>query len=85
MSIRITISLDESTERSIRALARKKRKTISGLIRDFVAAASKKEGIIVNEQGLGYSLRSPRKVLKDTEKDYKTLLEEIREEKFSRR
>lgn len=84
MSVRITISLDEYTERSVRALARKRKKTVSGLIREFITAASKKEKLTVNEQGLGYALRPSGSVLKGRGQDYKTLLGEIREEKFNR-
>lgn len=39
MATKITISMDAFTERSIKALVRKRKMTVSGLIRDFVRTA----------------------------------------------
>jgi hypothetical protein len=86
MPVKLTISLDDYTEQSIKALARKRRTTVSGLIRDFVKAAAGNENPTTSPQGgLGTILRASHSLLPDTEKDYKTLLGELREEKHKTR
>ena len=82
MAVKITISMDAFTERSIKALARKRKMTVSGLIREFVHSASKKEKIDIDEHGLG-TLLKPSSAIKDLPAlDYKTILGMIREEKL---
>lgn len=82
MATKITISMDAFTEQSIKALARKRKMTVSGLIRDFVRTASKKEKINIAEQGLGTLLRPSSPIEELPELDYKTILGMLREEKF---
>ncbi|HRO46966.1 hypothetical protein [Agriterribacter sp.] len=82
MAGKITISIDAFTEQSIKALARKRKMTVSGLIREFVRTASKKEKIDIDEQGLGTLLKPSSSVQELPVLDYKTLLGMIREEKF---
>ncbi|WP_152267415.1 hypothetical protein [Agriterribacter humi] len=56
--------------------------TASGLIREFVRTASKKEKIDIAEQGLGTSLRPSFPIEELPVLDYKAILGMIREEKF---
>ena len=81
MPVKLTISIDEYTEQAVKALARKRKTTVSSLIRDLVREFSAKDDIQVPVQGgLGTLLRAPRPVDVDPKKDYKTLLSALREE-----
>ncbi|HRP56488.1 hypothetical protein [Agriterribacter sp.] len=59
--------------------------TVSGLIREFVRTASKKEKIDIAEQGLGTLLRPSSPIQELAVSDYKIMLGKIREEKFKAR
>ncbi|HRN57983.1 MAG TPA: hypothetical protein PLL71_16100 [Agriterribacter sp.] len=82
MAVKITISLDTFTEQSIKALAQKRKMTVSGLIREFVHRASEKEKIDIAEQGLGTLLRPSSSIQELPALDYKVMLGMLREEKF---
>lgn len=82
MSVKITISVDEQVKRSLSALARKKRKTISGFISEMVKRESVLENIPARKQGLGSLLRTHHSGLKgDKGEDYKEMLGRMLEEK----
>lgn len=85
MTTKVTISVDEQIKQSMTALARKRKRTVSGLISDMITKEAKKEHINVSGKGLGSLLRSHDNILgEDTNKDYKTLLGEILEAKHNR-
>lgn len=78
----MTISIDEQVKRSLSALARKNKKTVSGVISEMVKRESLRENISATSQGLGTILRPHHSVLaKDAGKDYKEILGKLREEK----
>lgn len=82
MTVKITISVDQQVKQSLSALARKHKRTVSGLISELIAKESRKEKILVSGAGLGSLLRSHNNILgEDAKKDYKELLREILEEK----
>jgi len=83
MTVKITISVDEQVKRSLSALARKNKNTVSGFISEMVKKQSIRENIPVSRQGLGSSLRPHGRVIKkDTGENYKTILGKLLEEKY---
>lgn len=81
MTVKITISLDERVKRTLSALARKNKKTVSGFISDMVKRESHRGLVVDADLGLGTKLRPGHPIMLD-EKGYKKTLAKLREEKY---
>lgn len=83
MNTKLTLNIDESVIERAKIYARKRKRSVSKLVEDYLAGISSRTDPVLDEPTLGKMTRGLLGAfrLEDDSKDYRTLLEEAIEER----